>query len=99
MVHGKKPKRRTASNALPKASEPEGTKNLRLIKIRIHRITRQDLLKAVNHHAVAVDMRINAAKIKITSALIPDEECQAVLLDGETTSARCSTQMARAPKR
>ncbi len=38
----------------------------------------QGLLEAVNRHAAAEDMRINAS-----SALIPGEQCQAVLLDGE----------------
>ncbi len=43
----------------------------------------QGLFEAVNRHAAAVGMRINASKAKVMSALIPDEQCQAVLLDGE----------------
>ncbi len=43
----------------------------------------QGLLEAVKHHAAAVGMRINALKAKVMSALIPDEQSQAVLLDGE----------------
>ncbi len=43
----------------------------------------QGLLEAVNRHAVAVGMRINASKTKVMSALVPDEQRQAVLLDGE----------------
>ncbi len=31
----------------------------------------QGLLEAVNHHAAAVGMRINASKTKVMSALIP----------------------------
>ncbi len=41
------------------------------------------LFKAVNRHAAAVGMRINASKTKVMSALIPGEQRQAVLLDGE----------------
>ncbi len=44
----------------------------------------QGLLEAVNRHAAAVGMRINASKTKVMSALIPGEQRQAVLLDGET---------------
>ncbi len=44
----------------------------------------QGLLDAVNRHAAAVGMRINASKTKVMSALVPDEQRQAVLLDGET---------------
>ncbi len=43
----------------------------------------QGLLEAVNRHAAAVSMRINASKAKMMSALIPSEQRQAVLLDGE----------------
>ncbi len=45
-------------------------------------IEMQDLLEAVNRHAATVDMRINASKTKVMSALIPGEQRQAVLLDG-----------------
>ncbi len=43
----------------------------------------QGLLEAANRHAAAVGMRINASKAKVMSALIPGEQRQAVLLDGE----------------
>ncbi len=43
----------------------------------------QGLLEAVNRHAAAIGMRINASKTKVMSALIPGEQRQAVLLDGE----------------
>ncbi len=43
----------------------------------------QGLLEAVNRHAAAVGMRINASKTEVMSALIPGEQHQAVLLDGE----------------
>ncbi len=43
----------------------------------------QGLLDAVNRHATAVGMRINASKTKVMSALIPSVQRQAVLLDGE----------------
>ncbi len=43
----------------------------------------QGLLEAVNRPAAAVGMRINASKTKVMSALIPGEQRQAVLLDGE----------------
>ncbi len=43
----------------------------------------QGLLESVNHHAIAVGMRINASKIKVLSAFIPGERRQAVLLHGE----------------
>ncbi len=43
----------------------------------------QGLLEAVNRHAAAGDMRINASTTKVMSALIPGEQRQAVLLDGE----------------
>ncbi len=41
------------------------------------------LLEAVNRHATAVSMRINALKTKVMSTLVPGEQRQAVLLDGE----------------
>ncbi len=43
----------------------------------------QGLLEAVNRHAAAVGMHINPSKTKVMSALIPGEQRQAVLLDGE----------------
>ncbi len=43
----------------------------------------QGLLKAVDRHAAIIDMCINASKAKVMSALIPGEQRQAVLLDGE----------------
>ncbi len=43
----------------------------------------QGLLEAVNGHAAAIGMRTNASKTKVISALIPGEQRQAVLLDGE----------------
>ncbi len=43
----------------------------------------QGLLEAVNRHAAAVGMRVNASKTTVMSALIPGEQRQAVLLDGE----------------
>ncbi len=43
----------------------------------------QGLLDAVNRHAAALGIRINASKTKVMSALIPVEQRQAVLLDGE----------------
>ncbi len=43
----------------------------------------QGLLEAVNRHAAAVGMCINASKTKVMSALIPGEHRQAVLLGGE----------------
>ncbi len=43
----------------------------------------QGLLEAVNRHAAAVDMRMKASKTKVMSALIPGEQRQAVLPDGE----------------
>ncbi len=45
--------------------------------------TRQGLFEAVNCHATAIGMRINAAKTKVMSALILGEQRQAILLDGE----------------
>ncbi len=43
----------------------------------------QGLLEAVNCHAAAVGMRINASRTKVMSALILGGQRQAVLLDGE----------------
>ncbi len=43
----------------------------------------QGLFEAVIRHAAAVDIRINASKTKVISALIPGEQRQAVRLDGE----------------
>ncbi len=43
----------------------------------------QGLLDAVNRHAAAVGMRINASKTKVMSALIPGEQRRAVLFVGE----------------
>ncbi len=43
----------------------------------------QGLLDADNRHAAAVGMRINASKTKVMSALVPVEQRQVVLLDGE----------------
>ncbi len=43
----------------------------------------QGLLEAVIRHAAAVGMRINASKTQMMSALIPGEQLQAVLMDGE----------------
>ncbi len=44
---------------------------------------RQGLLEAINLYPAAVGVRINASKTKVMSALIPGEQRQAVLLDGE----------------
>ncbi len=41
------------------------------------------LLEAVNRHTAAVGMHIYASKTKMMSALIPGEQRQAVLLDGQ----------------
>ncbi len=41
------------------------------------------MLEAVSHNATAVNMCINARKTKVMSALIPGEQRQIVLLDGE----------------
>ncbi len=67
----------------------------------------QSLLEAVNHHAATVGMHINASKTKVMSALIPGDQRQTVLLDGEllrllissNTLVLFSSQTARAPKR
>ncbi len=44
----------------------------------------QNLLEAVNHHAIAAGIRINASKAKVMSALIPNEQLQVVASDGES---------------
>ncbi len=61
----------------------------------------QGLLGAVNRHAAAVGMRINASKTKVMPALIPGEQRQAVLLDGEPLEVvdKLKSQTARAPRR
>ncbi len=61
----------------------------------------QGLLEAVNRHAFAVGMRINASKTKVMPALIPGEQRQAVLLDGEPLEGvdKLKSQTARAPRR
>ncbi len=41
------------------------------------------MLGAVSCHAAAVGMRINSSKTKVMSTLVPGEQLQAVLLDGE----------------
>ncbi len=41
------------------------------------------LFEAVNRHAAVFGMHINALKIKVMSALLPDEQRQAILHDGE----------------
>ncbi len=43
----------------------------------------QGQFEGVNRNAAAVGMRIHASKTKLMSALISDEQRQAVLLDGE----------------
>ncbi len=43
----------------------------------------QGLFEAVNHHAKAAGMRIDVSKTKKMSALVPCEQHQAVLPDGE----------------
>ncbi len=43
----------------------------------------QGLLEAVNRHAAVVGMHIKASKTKAMSVLIPGEQRQVVLLDGE----------------
>ncbi len=43
----------------------------------------QGLLETVIRHAVAVGMRIDGSKTNVMSTLIPDEQHQVVLLDGE----------------
>ncbi len=43
----------------------------------------QGPLEAADRHAAIIGMCINASKAKVMSALIPDEQRQAVLLDGE----------------
>ncbi len=43
----------------------------------------QDLLEAVSRHAAAGGVRINTSKTKVMSPLIPGEQRQAVMLDGD----------------
>ncbi len=43
----------------------------------------QGQFEAVNRHATALDMRINASKTKVMSALIPGEQRQSDLIVGE----------------
>ncbi len=43
----------------------------------------QGLIEAVNRHAADFGMRITASKTKVMSALIPGDQRQAVLLDGD----------------
>ncbi len=49
----------------------------------------QGLLEAVNRHAAVVSMRLNISKTKVMSALIPGEQRQAALLDGEPLEDVC----------
>ncbi len=55
-----------------------------IVILRSIYVEMQGLLAAVNRHAAAVGMCINASKTKVMSALIPGEQRQAVLLDGES---------------
>ncbi len=41
------------------------------------------MFEAANHHATAVNVRINVSTTKMMSALISGEQQQTVLLDGE----------------
>ncbi len=43
----------------------------------------QYMFEAFNHHAPAVGMCINALMIKVMSAPIVGEQCQAILLNGD----------------
>ncbi len=43
----------------------------------------QGQLETVNRHVAAVGMRVNASKTNVMSTLIPYEQRQGVLLDGE----------------
>ncbi len=43
----------------------------------------QSLLEADNHAVAATGTRFNVMKTKVTSALIPGGQCQAVVLNGE----------------
>ncbi len=60
----------------------------------------QGLLEAVNRHAAAVGMHMKASKTKVGSAKL---SCLIVspwrMLTNSSTSARCSSQTARAPRR
>ncbi len=42
----------------------------------------------VNHHAAVADVHNNVSKIDVTSALIPSEQYQVVLLEGESAFSR-----------
>ncbi len=46
-----------------------------------------------------LSQRINASKTNVTSALIPGEKHQAVLLDGSDTTVLCSSQKSRVPRK
>ncbi len=67
----------------------------------------QSLFEVVNRHAALVGMRINASKTKVMSALIPDDQRKAVLLNGEPLEdvgkskylGSMFVQTARAPSR
>ncbi len=48
----------------------------------------QGLIEATNRHAVTVNMQVNAPKTKLMSALIPDKERQAVVLDDKPLHKR-----------
>ncbi len=43
----------------------------------------QCMFEAFNHHAATVGMHINALMIKVMSAPIVGEQCQAILLNGD----------------
>ncbi len=43
----------------------------------------QGLFEAINRHTATVGIRINASKTKVMSALIPGDQHQTVVLDGE----------------
>ncbi len=58
---------------------------------------KRGLLGAVHHHVAVVGMTNNASKTKI-SALIPSEQRQAILLDGEPFKDG-EVQVPRAPLR
>ncbi len=52
----------------------------------------QGLLEAVNRNAAAVGMRINASNTKVMSAIISDEEREAVLQGHEAGVVHISTR-------
>ncbi len=58
----------------------------------------QGLLEAVNRHAAAVGMRINASKTKVMSALTLVMVNPWRVWKGSSTTARCSSQTAKAPR-